>query len=485
MKPARGIGAYYTPPDLAAHVVAQTFKHWHASAPALVLDPACGDGAFLSAARKYLGPAAATCLWGVDVDPDAVSTARARFRDSCDTSGAHAKGTVVSIRRGDSLFDGAPFAAPLAKGGFDVIIGNPPWVSLKGRFGSRPYSASRLEQLRRRYGGSTYTPNLAEYFVRRALDLLKPGGLLGFILPDRIALNASFGALRARLVRETTILQLEYGTMFPGVAADTVILVARKKLRQDTDARANDPLATVAPFKRPLPRKQHARAEQIERASTARLGDLCSITSGFGGKVRLITDARSNLRQRPVLRGDSIERFGLRRSYWFDFARANLTGRTCDARKLAARPKLLIRKTGDRLVATLARSGIYPEQSLYFCYDARRGTDFRFILGVLCSELMTDYVRARCLTNPGSFPHLKLEDLRRLPIPRLDHRVPAQRRVFDGVIATVTALLRLHRNIPNTRSAAQQALLESRLNHLVERAFNLCVPSAGSDLPST
>ena len=61
----------------------------------------------------------------------------------------------------------------------------------------------------------------------------------------------------------------------------------------------------------------------------------------------------------------------------------NITGRTTDPAKLGAVPKILIRKTGDKLLATYDDSGIFPEQSLHFLFNRRTDADPKYIFGLL------------------------------------------------------------------------------------------------------
>ena len=78
------------------------------------------------------------------------------------------------------------FPAIIRSGGFDAVIGNPPWISLSGKFGNEIHSDYEIAYLIRRFDGNTYMPNMYEYFVAQGLNLTKSGGYFGYIVPDRL-----------------------------------------------------------------------------------------------------------------------------------------------------------------------------------------------------------------------------------------------------------------------------------------------------------
>jgi SAM-dependent methyltransferase len=98
------------------------------------------------------------------------------------------------------------FADVLARGGFDLIVGNPPWVRAEQvPSGTR----ARLEQRYRWWRGSgsgyAHLPDLSVAFVERSFELLAPDGALGLLLPAKIA-TAGYGQrLRAALVESHTV----------------------------------------------------------------------------------------------------------------------------------------------------------------------------------------------------------------------------------------------------------------------------------------
>ncbi|HYG58451.1 MAG TPA: N-6 DNA methylase, partial [Symbiobacteriaceae bacterium] len=352
-------GVFYTPPDIAGDMVRHALAATKPGRPLRILDPACGDGAFLAAAHRHAPTAR---LYGVDIDPLAVAAARSATPGS-------------SIKCGNALmgFDWVAEFPEVFTGddpGFDMVIGNPPWVSLSGKFGAEGYTREEIDYLTRRYQGNTYMPNLFEYFTALGLELTRRGGCFSFIVPDRLGFNGQFAGLRQRMLAETTLLSVRYRVPFPGVTADTLIFLVRKD---------PPPAGAQSPN---LFHVDHPLVAKIEALPHVRpLGDLCNTTSGFGGKSRLISPEQGSPAQIPVLKGESIGRYRTGRSFWFEFARENLTGRTLDPAKLGAVPKVLLRKTGDRIVATYDESGLYPEQSLYFLYNKWTDMDFRFMLG--------------------------------------------------------------------------------------------------------
>src|SRR5207245_2290176 len=109
-----------------------------------------------------------------------------------------------------------PLAFPevmCGQGGFDVVIGNPPWIS----FGLR--GAARLPEAEARYYRRTY-PEAAEYkvssyalFMALAARLTRPGGRHCLIVPDSFVVGARFTGVRRLLHKAHT---LEHMTLIGG-----------------------------------------------------------------------------------------------------------------------------------------------------------------------------------------------------------------------------------------------------------------------------
>jgi len=98
------------------------------------------------------------------------------------------------------------FGDVLARGGFDLVVGNPPWVR------AEELSQRERSQLSGRYRcwrgsgrGFAHRPDLAVAFVERGLELLAPGGSLSLVVPGKLATAGYAARLRAELAERCSL----------------------------------------------------------------------------------------------------------------------------------------------------------------------------------------------------------------------------------------------------------------------------------------
>ncbi|MDX2177722.1 MAG: DNA methyltransferase [Candidatus Sumerlaeia bacterium] len=180
-----------------------------------VLDPACGSGAFLIEVYDQLLAAyrdanarleALGCdpelfdlsrrilernLYGVDVNSEAVEICRLSLWIKTAERGKILTDLDHTIRRGNSIVDDpalhpwaldwrAAFPEVFEGGGFDAVVGNPPYIR-------QEWIAAYKEHLKSRYASFSGTADIYIYFIERGLDLLREGGRLGFITSGTFA----------------------------------------------------------------------------------------------------------------------------------------------------------------------------------------------------------------------------------------------------------------------------------------------------------
>ena len=185
-------GAHYTPYRVARRLSSIALDRLPLSARTTVCDPAVGGGIFLVALADELearGLARADVvgrLWGADVDPVSVAVARTALRlwgGAAQCRGRRAgDGLDDRVVVGDPLLFGRA-AWPSHDGGFELVIGNPPFLNQLQRASARTRGDSR--QLVERFGEAArgYVDSSA-LFLLTGLDLATPGGLVVLIQPQ-------------------------------------------------------------------------------------------------------------------------------------------------------------------------------------------------------------------------------------------------------------------------------------------------------------
>ena len=191
-------GVWFTPLELAlatAHHTLQPLRnHRNATAPLRICDPAVGGGSFLLAAATVLrtAPSVAAHFTGIDLDATATQLAANELRARHEH--------LVDMHIGDGLTELQPES-------FDCVLTNPPWETLQ----AGPEAKAQVERLRPRFQhqgkGKLYTYRL---FVERAVQLLRPGGRLGLIVPASLWFDRDAEPLR-RLLLDTCDWQWLFG----------------------------------------------------------------------------------------------------------------------------------------------------------------------------------------------------------------------------------------------------------------------------------
>jgi hypothetical protein len=201
-------GAFYTPAALCEYVVAWAVR----SGTDRVLEPSCGEAAFLLAAAQRLGGLGARSPHLHGHELHAVSADAAH-------SALAAAGHRAEIAVGDFL--GTP-AQPL----FDVVVGNPPYVRYQD-FAGPARAAGRRAALSSGVSLTRLASSWAAFTIHAAA-FLRPGGRLGLVLPAEL-LSVNYAAdVRSFLMRRFGRVRLVLFTerVFPGVLAEVVLLLA-------------------------------------------------------------------------------------------------------------------------------------------------------------------------------------------------------------------------------------------------------------------
>lgn len=335
---------------------------------------------------------------------------------------------------------------------YDYFIGNPPWVSLSRKH-KKDIEDKLMNYYINRYNGNKYLPNLYEYFIRRALLLVKDTGKIGFVVPDRFAKNLQYKALRKKLLENYNILNLAFQVDFPNINTDTMIFIIENNHKENNQIKLKvynerDYLLSQDEYlKNPNYEFFYENSsdyicikKKIERDSKL-IGEISTTFTGFIGENKKVTKDRTSSLQVEILKGENINRFSVISKFYYEFRPENIKGGTKDRRKLARPFKIIVRKTGKKIIAALDTKGYIVEQSLYGIINLSQEFSYKYVLAVLNSKLIEWYYLNFLITNINSTPQIKKYSLDRIPIKCCDKEKQKEIEVIvDKIVIKIESL---------------------------------------------
>lgn len=245
-------GIYYTPKYIVEFIVRETLGEVLKKTKPKdirkikVLDPACGSGSFLTVAYDTILESVdkrslftkfdilKDNIYGVDLDGQAVEIAQLNLLLKVLQQRTKLPVLQNNLRVGNSLLaEGEPehkpfdiekeFAGVAEQGGFDVIIGNPPYIkeyTNRAAFDGlheNPYYQGKMD--------------IWTLFAARAIDQLKDGGYFSFIAPNNWLTNAGASIFRDKVLTEGQIVKfVDFGDfkVFKDAGIQTMIFIFKK-----------------------------------------------------------------------------------------------------------------------------------------------------------------------------------------------------------------------------------------------------------------
>ena len=456
-------------------------------------------------------------IYGVDIDVNAVEVTKLSLLLKCmegETEASIAHQTKMfhervlpslesNIKSGNSLIDTDFYSGTLdfgdekkikpfnwqkgfpevfKQGGFDAVIGNPPYLKLTAN-NSEPTLLSYYQSKFQSYSGGS-SKNLFQLFLERVKNISPQ--IFSFIVPEALLTTDSNGKLREILLQSfniNSIVTFDH-FVFEDATIGTTIIVGEIKSNEKTKIiRIDNEKKEHLIQKIKLNKGTDTWDVSFDDASKSvtnkmlnnskLMGELVEMSKGMVVKNRKdVLTEKSSRNSLPFLLGNCMNRYTYHYDKYADYKKLEIIGGTRDFIKQTTIPRLLIRRTGKSLCSTYSNEPELIESTLYILRSSK--IDLKYLLGLLNSKVLSYYLSKRLVTNSQGFPQILMGQLEQLPI------VKANEKNQDEIINLVNQLLELNKEKTDTKLQSKVLQIETkidfcenRINQIVYQLYGL------------
>src|SRR3989344_4640839 len=510
----KSMGIYYTPSYIVDYIVKNTVGEYIKNKSideileVKILDPACGSGSFLTRAFQEICDIIKdklneweegskilfkkpkeklielnfgqkieilrNCIYGVDLDEKAVELARLNLMlKTLEGVGPEIKKPTLphltNIKCGNSLIDDysvagdkafnwqAQFPEVFRNGGFDIVIGNPPWgAKIESRIFDKKYPNFNL--------------NSFSLFVYKGLEMISKESLLGYIIPKSFIRTNDYATAREKIVKNYQLIQVIDTGKFPGVVQEAVILIIKNKKEinekiltgiisengkniqgfmdqssiiknQDFvfDISSNNlirelkikiekngsPLKELIVLSRGIETGKSGKISICQkcgnwlatpRNSETKFCPRCKFEVKISEKntENMISEKKDKNYTIPILAGNQIERYYVKRNY---FLMPNIKGINYKNSDFFKKNKIVLVRILPKIVATLDDEGRFTLKTLYnLNLSSKSPISLKHILGIMNSKLFSFYYEYSYNLGGNLTPSLTQANIKKFPI---------------------------------------------------------------------
>lgn len=463
--------------------ILDTYREWLLQIT--ICDPACGSGAFLNQALDFLikehgyidelktkilggglqfpdieNTILENNIYGVDLNEESVEIAKLSLWLRTAQPRRKLNDLSNNIKCGNSLIDDkkvagdkafkweVEFSQIFAKGGFDVVIGNPPYVA-------RSIDDKTKKYINNNYQTAQYQVELYISFIEKGAELLQQKGQISFIVPNSWLKNLRMSDCRKYVLENLDLSTLipNLDNVFPDASVDTLIFIAKKEASLGK-VDIVDFIDKQIAFKHAIDQHRFYKNEgyifDVEisedilpiikkvRKDVTEVGAIMDVTRGVNPYDKYTGQSAEVIKERayhsnfkkdesfvPELKGKHISTY----NYFWDKEHFISYGDWLAAprqKKYFVGPRIIFREIlGKTLVSTLIKEKFIIDRSLYIArIDNEEESDYliEYILGVLNSKLMSFYFRYSNNEFDNLFPKIRVAEFKKLPIKIIDSK---------------------------------------------------------------
>jgi len=440
-------GVFYSPEMIAEYILNETLEAYlenvldkkDALLSVRILDMSCGAGVFLVAGfdillskYKILLPSFKNSakwivennLFGVDIDKNAVNICENVLFEKCGVLSKNIKvgnSLITDKNLHEKAFDWAKeFPLPMGEGGFTLIVGNPPYVTVK-----------KDNVLNTLYKWNT---DLYLMFFEKCFnDLLKKNeGVLGFITPRFWLVNKINKDFRNFMLTKVNIWQMTETSPFKDANTECIVTLLRNEAPKNDEIVIfednNKVMKKVNVIKKTYSLRNGSNEiitflsednikilNTIEK-NTTYLGKIIASKRGMEiGKsdLRIIT-GKGILSAEKTLIGQDVNR------YKIDFEDTYVALNEKDYKRLQpffSTALIYLRRVANRLIATVSNDLYAYNKNLYGLKIQDKDYNIKYILALLNAKLLDFYYKKKfSLKKIDVFPEIQTYLFEALPI---------------------------------------------------------------------
>ena len=394
------------------------------------------------------------------------------------------------------------FPEVFKQGGFDVVLGNPPWVDIKG------HPQELVKYYFTKFKTTENRINLYSIFVEQGLNILSDSGIFGFIIPNSILYQSSYEKIRRFILTNygvDVIVRLP-DNVFQNVKAETIILNIKKSAKK-VQSLLYDRTETISEIS-PNNCKEHKAIEtkqwlknelavfdifsnkteqdllkKIEQGKTE-LISLCDFTLGLTPYDKYKGHTPKQIQERafhsttkkdktfkPLLEGADVKRYFVQWGGKEYISYGSWLGAPREQRFFAS-PRILVRQivSGNplRIYAGYTEEELYNTQSVFnlISKDEKKLTT-KYLLALMNSNLLNFYHSHKYLDlSKNLFQKILIQNCKKFPIRVINAKSKSDLEGQSEIIKLVDQLLALNKEVLSVS-------LESKLNQL-QRKIDYC-----------
>ena len=344
------------------------------------------------------------------------------------------------------------------KEGFDIVIGNPPYITYRGKE-KNSISDSELNNLIATYTHSAeYKVNSYALFTEAGINLCNNRGTISYIIPGTILQNDYLKKIREFLVCRNQIKEIvSFSNKVFDAVTDSIILRCKKGFVENNTMlfkRVSD-LSLVPTEEKEFITSEWDNSDKlyvIDLKSTSADSVIFSKMEASGLKVedyykvyvgivakgikQFLSNTKDTIYHKKYLQGKHIAPYQIIfRSVYINFIPELLHSNT-DQFVYEQKEKILVRKTGNILMASLDSEQYYTDQSLYNLYlKPNKWYSNKVLLAILNSKLLNYYYNKKLITNADVFPYIKGVHLKMFPLPHHSDGIESElSNLVDSII---------------------------------------------------